>query len=81
MTIKKFEVRANKIFIPDLFKWVIITIKKYDERRKVSGYFGMADLTAVDKDARKVRRGIKGLGALDEEIIEITDDDCDYKRL
>ena len=40
-----------------------------------------SDLPPVDFDARVVREGIKRLGALDEDIIQITDDDCDFDRL
>ena len=77
--IDKLKIRANEIFTPDLFKWIIVSNRTYDKRRLVSGYGGMADLPAVDEDARCVREGIKRLGALDDDIILI--ENCDFTRL
>ena len=77
--IDRLKTTANDIFTPDLFKWIIIKNKIYDKRRGMSGFGGMEDLPAVDIDAINVRNGVKGLGALDEDIIEIAD--CDFTDL
>ena len=74
-----FKTTANDIFTPDLFKWIIIKNKIYEKRRLMNGFAGMANLPAVDNDAINVRNGVKGLGALDEDIIEIAD--CDFTDL
>ena len=73
--------RENPIFKPDINRWIIITIKDYRKLRDVRGFFGMHDLPYVDNDAINVREGIKRLGALDEDILEITDDECTFERL
>ena len=73
--------RENPIFKPDINRWIIITIKEYRKLRDVRGYSGMNDLLHVDNDAINVIEGIKRLGALDEDILQITDDDCTFERL
>ena len=60
-------------FVCDHFKWVIIRNKNYGELRKKEGCEAFSDLPAVDQDAINIRRGIKSLGARDEDIIEIVD--------
>ena len=79
--IDKYKNRERPIFEPDLYKWIIITIRNYAKRRDVKGYESTQDLPEVDTDARNVRERIKGLGALDEDVIEITDSDCNFERL
>ena len=79
--IVKLKYRERPIFKPDHFKWIIITIKNYDKLRSIPCFSRYNDLPPVDFDARVVREGIKRLGALDEDIIQITDDDCHYDRL
>ena len=78
---RKLEERESPIFEPDIYKWIIITIKDYRKRREVGGYFGMSDLPYVENDAINVREGIKKLGALDKDILQITDNDCNFNRL
>ena len=73
--------RENSIFKPDIYRWIIIAIKDYRKLRDVRGFLGMYDLPYVDNDAINVREGIKRLGALDEDILEITDDECTFERL
>ena len=82
--ILKFKNRERLIFEPDIYKWIIITIRDYARRRRVKGYKEYIDLPEVDIDARNVKERIKGLGARDEDIIEITGNtgnDCDFERL
>ena len=79
--IAKFKMRENPIFKPDIYRWIIITTKDYRKLRDVRGFLGMYDLPYVDNDAINVREGIKRLGALDEDILQITDDDCTFERL
>ena len=46
--IEKLNERANDIFTPDLFKWIIITNRFYEKRRLVQGYLETYDLPDVD---------------------------------
>jgi len=78
---RKLEMRESPIFKPDIYKWIIITIKDYRKRRKVAGYFSMYDLPYVKDDAINVRKGIIKLGAHNKDILQITDDECTFERL
>ena len=50
--------------MPNIFKWVIIKHKQYDQVRKYFGK-GWINIPQVDQDAVNVLKGIKGLGARD----------------
>ena len=58
--------------MPNNYKWVIIKHKNYDI---VRNYFrkGWINLPQVDQDEVNVRKGIKGLGAREEDIVVLTD--------
>ena len=58
--------------MPDIFKWIIIIHKKYDQ---VHNYFGKGwrDIPQVDNDKVNVLKGIKELGAREEDI-EVLED-------
>ena len=58
--------------MPDIFKWVIIKHKKYD---LVRNYFGKGwiNIPQVDQDGVNVVKGIKELGAREEDIEVLVD--------
>ena len=62
------EHEAN-YFRPNHYKWVIITNRRYDVRRKDIGFESFVDLDEVLNDARNVRMGVIALGAKDRDII------------
>ena len=59
-------------FVPDICKWVIIIHKKYD---RVHNHFkkGWRDIPQVENDKINVLKGIKGLGARQEDIDVLED--------
>ena len=59
------------LFLPTKYIWIIVTNERYDKRRKEEGFKGYMDLPEVRNDAKTVRKGIKGLGARDKDIIEL----------
>ena len=61
---------ADGYFTYQHAKWVIIFNSDYGELRKKEGFSAFADLPDVEQDAINIKRGIKELGARDEDIIE-----------
>ena len=53
--------------MPDIFKWIIIKHKHYETVRSYFGK-GWINIPQVDEDGKNVLKGIKGLGARDEDI-------------
>ena len=62
----------NGKFEPDIYKWIIVKHKTYN---LVHNYFqkGWRDIPQVDADEVNVLKGIKGLGARDEDIDVLAD--------
>jgi len=56
-------------FVYQHAKWIIIYNRDYSELRKRDKCDKFADLPDVDTDAVNIKRGIKGLGARDEDIV------------
>ena len=59
----------SNYFRPNHYKWVIITNRRYDVRRKDNGYDSFVDLDEVLNDAKNVRMGVIALGAKHRDII------------
>ena len=66
----KYRQDNEGYFICTKFKWVIIRNKNYELLKAKEGFEGFANIDEVDQDAINVKRGIKQLGAKDEDIIE-----------
>ena len=60
--------RNVRKFVPDIFKWIIIKNRLYNLVRTVHQFRGFSDLPEVEDDAVNVLKGIKGLGARQEDI-------------
>ena len=71
MTIQQSR-RNVKKFVPDIFKWVIIKHKHYEQVRSYFGK-GWCNIPQVDQDVVNVLKGIKGLGARDQDITILED--------
>ena len=68
--------RNVKRFVPDIFKWIIIKHKHYETVRNYFGK-GWINIPQVDQDGENVLKGIKGLGARDEDIVVLEDQSKD----
>ena len=66
---KPIKTDADGNFFYEHAKWVIIFNSDYGELRKREGCSGFADLPDVEQDAIKIKRGIKELGAREEDIV------------
>ena len=58
--------------MPDIFKWIIIKHKHYEQVRNFFGK-GWANIPQVDQDGINVLKGIKELGAREEDIDVLED--------
>ena len=76
---QKTKEKKERVFLPNHYRWVIVKNRYYDKRREEPGYEGFADLPDVDTDVQNVLKGVKGLGARDEDITVI--EEADFEKM